>query len=65
MEKKVKGSDQGSCVPSRDIPKFIEMFHAGQLPVDQLLTDTLHLEEINEGFDRLHKGEVARQVILF
>ena len=65
MEKTVKGSYQGSCVPSRDIPKFIEMFHAGQLPVDQLLTDTLHLEEINEGFDRLHKGEVARQVILF
>jgi len=52
-------------VPSRDIPKFIEMFHAGQLPVGQLLTDTLHLEEINEDFDRLHKGEVARQVILF
>lgn len=65
MEKTVKGSYQGSCVPSRDIPKFIEMFHAGQLPVDQLLTDTLHLEEINKGFDRLHKGEVARQVILF
>ena len=65
MEKTVKGSYQGSCVPSRDIPKFIEMFHAGQLPVDQLLTDTINLEDINEGFDRLHKGEVARQVILF
>ena len=65
MEKTVKGSYQGSCVPSRDIPKFIEMFHAGQLPVDQLLSDTIKLEEINEGFDRLHKGEVARQVILF
>jgi alcohol dehydrogenase len=52
-------------VPIRDIPKFIEMFHAGQLPVDKLLTDTIKLEEINEGFDRLHKGEVARQVILF
>jgi alcohol dehydrogenase len=65
MEKTVKGSYQGSCVPSRDIPKFIEMFHAGQLPVDKLLTDTIKLEEINEGFDRLHKGEVARQVILF
>jgi len=65
MEKTVKGSYQGSCVPSRDIPKFIEMFHGGQLPVDQLLTDTIKLEEINEGFDRLHKGEVARQVILF
>jgi alcohol dehydrogenase len=65
MEKTVKGSYQGSCVPSRDIPKFIEMFHAGQLPVDQLLSDTIKLEDINEGFDRLHKGEVARQVILF
>ena len=65
MEKTVKGSYQGSCVPSRDIPKFIEMFHAGQLPVDQLLSDTIRLEDINEGFDRLHKGEVARQVILF
>ena len=65
MEKTVKGSYQGSCVPSRDIPKFIDMFHSGQLPVDQLLSDTIKLEEINEGFDRLHKGEVARQVILF
>ena len=65
MEKTVKGSYQGSCVPSRDIPKFIEMFHTGQLPVDQLLTDTINLEEINKGFDRLHKGEVARQIILF
>jgi len=65
MEKTVKGSYQGSCVPSRDIPKFIDMFHVGQLPVNQLLTDTIKLEDINEGFDRLHKGEVARQVILF
>lgn len=65
MEKTLKGSYQGSCVPSRDIPKFIDMFHAGQLPVDQLLSNTIPLEDINEGFDRLHKGEVARQVILF
>lgn len=65
MEKTVKGSYQGSCVPTRDIPRFIDMYHAGQLPVDQLLTDTIQLEDINAGFDRLHKGEVARQVILF
>tara|TARA_Y100000766_G_scaffold156475_1_gene134353 strand:- start:411 stop:1571 length:1161 start_codon:yes stop_codon:yes gene_type:complete len=65
MEKTITGSYQGSCVPTRDIPKFIDMYHAGQLPVDQLLTDTISLEDINTGFDRLHKGEVARQVILF
>lgn len=65
MEKTVKGSYQGSCIPTRDIPRFIEMFRAGKLPVDQLLTDIIPLEKINEGFDRLQKGEVARQVILF
>ena len=52
-------------MPTRNIPKFIDMFFAGQLPVDQLLTDTIALEDINTGFDRLHKGEVARQLILF
>ena len=41
------------------------MFRTGKLPVDQLLTDIIPLEKINEGFDRLQKGEVARQVILF
>jgi alcohol dehydrogenase len=64
-EKTLKGSYQGSCVPSRDIPRFIELFRAGQLPVEKLLTGIIPLEEINAGFDRLHKGEVARQVILF
>jgi len=65
MEKTVKGSYQGSCVPGRDIPRFIELFRAGQLPADKLLSSVIKLEDINEGFDRLHKGEVARQVILF
>ena len=64
-EKTLKGSYQGSCVPSRDIPRFIELFRAGQLPVEKLLTGIIPLEDINAGFDRLHKGEVARQVILF
>ena len=50
---------------ARDIPRFIELFRAGQLPVEKLLTGIIPLEEINAGFDRLHKGEVARQVILF
>jgi len=64
-EKTIKGSYQGSCVPTRDIPRFIELFRAGQLPVEKLLTGIIPLEDINSGFDRLHKGEVARQVILF
>ena len=59
------GSYMGSCVPSRDIPRYIAMYQNGLLPVDLLRSRTLKLEEVNEGFDALARGEVARQVIVF
>lgn len=62
-ERTIKGSYVGSCIPARDIPRFIDLYKQGRLPVDSLLTDTLSLDEINEGFDRLAKGDVARLVI--
>src|SRR5699024_9701607 len=62
-ERTVKGSYVGSCIPMRDIPQFINLYKQGRLPVHLLLTDTLPLEEINEGFDRLEKGEVNRLVV--
>jgi alcohol dehydrogenase len=64
-ERTVKGSYMGSAVPSRDIPRFIAMYRAGLLPVDRLLTHRLRLDEINEGFDVLARGEAVRQVVLF
>lgn len=62
-ERTVKGSYVGSCVPSRDVPRFVSLFKQGKLPVDELLSATISLDEINEGFDRLDKGDVARLVI--
>lgn len=64
-ERIVKGSYMGSCVPSRDIPRFISMYQEGRLPVDKLQTHTLTLEEVNEGFDRLASGQAVRQIIEF
>jgi alcohol dehydrogenase len=64
-ERTIKGSYMGSCVPRRDIPRFIAMYQAGILPVDKLQTHTLRLEEINEGFDRLAQAQAVRQIILF
>ena len=64
-ERTLKGSYLGSCVPSRDIPRFIEMYEAGVLPVDRLLSHRLTPDQINEGFDRLAAGEAVRQVVLF
>lgn len=64
-ERTVKGSYVGTCVPARDIPRFLELFRQGRLPVDRLLTGTLPLDDINEAFDRLHDGQAVRQVVRF
>ncbi|MEB6237427.1 zinc-dependent alcohol dehydrogenase family protein [Staphylococcus gallinarum] len=63
-ERTIKGSYVGSCVPERDIPHFVNLYKQGRLPVDELLTDTIALEDINEGFDRLACGEAARLVVI-
>jgi len=64
-ERTLKGSYLGTCVPKRDIPRFIEMYKGGRLPVDRLLTHTLSLEELNEGFERLAQGQGVRQAVIF
>jgi alcohol dehydrogenase len=63
-ERSIKGSYLGSCVPARDIPRFIEWYQEGRLPVDRLLSGSIALEDINLGFDRLARGEVLRQTVL-
>jgi alcohol dehydrogenase len=64
-ERTVKGSYIGTCVPSRDLPRYIELYKAGKLPVKKLLSSRLPLEEINRGFDLLHDGKAVRQVLTF
>jgi Zn-dependent alcohol dehydrogenase len=63
-EKAIRGCFMGSCVPDRDIPRFVGMFTSGQLPVDRLRSDTITLEGINRAFDKLASGQVVRQIIL-
>jgi alcohol dehydrogenase len=64
-ERTVKGSYIGTCVPTRDIPRYVALYRAGKLPVDRLMSGKLSLDQINEGFDRLHEGKAVRQVIEF
>lgn len=63
-ERTLKGSYIGSCVPPRDIPRYIGLFQDGHLPVDRLLSETLGYGEINAAFDRLADGQAVRQVLL-
>jgi Zn-dependent alcohol dehydrogenase len=64
-ERTVKGSYIGTCVPIRDMPRLIELYRRGRLPVDRLMSGRLSLDDINVGFDRLAEGKAVRQVVVF
>ena len=63
-ERTMKGSYLGTCVPVRDLPRYIALYKRGRLPVNRLLTGHLKLAQINEGFDRLNEGKAIRQVVV-
>ena len=54
----------GSCVPVRDIPRFIALYQQGLLPVDRLMSERIALKDINKGFDRLADGATVRQILV-
>lgn len=64
-ERTIKGSYMGSCIPARDIPRYISMYQRGLLPVDKLISAKIGLDDINEAFDTLDAGETIRQIITF
>lgn len=61
----IAGSYLGSSVPSRDIPRYADLWRAGRLPVEKLVSTQIGLHEINEGMDALAEGKVLRQLIRF
>ncbi|MBL8674778.1 MAG: zinc-dependent alcohol dehydrogenase family protein [Rhodospirillales bacterium] len=63
-EKTIKGSYMGSCVPVRDIPRFIALYQQGRLPVDRMVSRRVGFDEINEGFDRLQSVATVRQILV-
>jgi S-(hydroxymethyl)glutathione dehydrogenase/alcohol dehydrogenase len=65
LGKTITGSVQGEITPFIDVPRFVDMFMEEKLPLDRLITKSLSLDEINEGFEALEKGETVRSVIRF
>jgi alcohol dehydrogenase len=61
----IVGSYLGSSVPSRDIPIYAQKWREGKLPVEELASSVIRLENINSAFDTLADGKAVRQIILF
>lgn len=59
------GSYLGSAVPSRDIPKYAQLWRDGKLPVEHLISSRIKLDQINQAMDELADAKAIRQVIIF
>ena len=64
-EKVLRGCVYGSTRPRYDMPLLIDLYMAGKLKLDELVSRTYPLEGINDAFTALKNGEVARSVIVF
>lgn len=62
-ERVIKGTYMGGSVAQRDIPRFLELYRHGRLPVEKLRSAVLGLDELNEGFDRMSRGETVRDLM--
>lgn len=65
LGKTITGTVQGDVRASVDIPRYIDMYMDGKLPIDKLITKSYTLDNINQAFEALEKGEVLRSVIKF
>ena len=63
-ERTIKGSYMGSCVVRDDVPKFINLYKQGKLPVDKLRSGNICLNDLNQGFDKLAAGDAVRQMLV-
>ncbi|MGH3273167.1 MAG: alcohol dehydrogenase, partial [Streptosporangiaceae bacterium] len=64
FRKTIKGSLFGDCNPTTDIPKILGLYQAGDLKLDELITRTYTLEQVNEGYEDLLNGKNIRGIMV-
>ena len=64
-ERKIQGSSMGSNRFRTDMPRYIEFYRQGRLKLDELVSQHLKLEQLNQAFNDMKAGNVARSVIMF
>ena len=61
----LKSSWYGDCLPSRDFPMLIDLHLQGRLALDRFVSETIGLDEVEEAFHKMERGEVLRSVVVF
>jgi len=61
----LKSSWYGDCLPSRDFPMLVDLYQQGRLDLDAFVSERIALDEVEKAFDRMHRGDVLRSVVVF
>jgi len=61
----LKSSWYGDCLPSRDFPMLIDLYLQGRLPLQDFVSATIGIGDVEEAFDKMHRGDVLRSVVVF
>jgi S-(hydroxymethyl)glutathione dehydrogenase / alcohol dehydrogenase len=60
-----RGTAFGGAKGRTDVPRIVDWYMNGKINIDDLITHTLPLEDINHGFDLMHRGESIRSVVVY
>jgi S-(hydroxymethyl)mycothiol dehydrogenase len=60
----LKPSWYGDCLPSRDFPTLIDLYLQGRFPLDKFVSETIALDQVEQAFHKMERGEVLRSVVV-
>ena len=60
----LKSSWYGDCLPERDFPTLVSLYLQGRLPLEKFVSERIGLDEIEDAFHKMHRGEVLRSVVV-
>jgi S-(hydroxymethyl)mycothiol dehydrogenase len=60
----LKSSWYGDCLPERDFPALVDLYEQGRLPLEKFVSECIKLDQVEEAFETMHRGEVLRSVVV-
>ena len=60
----LKSSWYGDCLPERDFPALVDLYQQGRLPLEKFVSERVKLDQVEEAFATMHRGEVLRSVVV-
>ncbi|WNV75324.1 S-(hydroxymethyl)mycothiol dehydrogenase [Geodermatophilus sp. DSM 44513] len=60
----VKSSWYGDCLPSRDFPLLVDLYRQGRFPLEEFVSETIGIDDVETAFEKMHRGEVLRSVVV-